>query len=229
MNRPTTIVEHPKCGRTWLRVCLLKYESLLYNTGKTYPSTFNSFNIKFSHKLKFSEQMGGIIYLTRDPRDTIVSYSRYSRGLQPDEWKKNHSWHEMIPKTIKKVFRFNRSWHTELSQEVESRKRLPHKIVHYEDMKKDMVHEFKEVLKFLKIERDDDKIAVVVEFSSFENMKRYQQENSFGNLGFMKNKVRRGIVGGYKDELTLKEIRLCNKELSKHSYIPWLKRYIEDV
>ncbi len=79
LSFPYVVLSFPKSGRTWLRAILGKYLELTH--GIVFTTEFDNVardklpKIKFTHNLhRMSYFSGKIIFLTRDPRDVVVSY-----------------------------------------------------------------------------------------------------------------------------------------------------------
>ena len=104
-----------------------------------------------------------------------------------------------IPRTVE----FLQAWAPELE------KTRAHLLVRYEDMRGDTARILGEILAFMGIKASEAEICRVVEETSFENMKRMEQNRTFdsGSRRLMIKdsdnpesfKVRRGKVGGYTD------------------------------
>lgn len=228
------VVSFEKSGRTWLRVMLVKLISdklgvkqkldpQFMTLGKKFP------NIVFSHaggnqksnKLNFAKLLRRkkIIFLVRDPRDVVVSlyheYTKrrkiYSGGISEFIRDRNYG--------LEKVIHFMNYW----SAEIYGRENY-FLLVRFEDMKKDTIKEMKRIVDFLGVDVRDEVISAAVEYGSLENMKKLEQENAFkdkrmkaGGKDPNSFKVRKGKVGGFKEELSKKDIKYVNNLMEKLS------------
>jgi len=147
----------------------LKTHSYLFNINDEYPFT------NFNNSL-------GVIYIVRDPRNVVTSFSKY-KGITHEEsadymingsgdgltwtntWAKNfHSW---------KIFR-------------EYEKYL---LIKYEDLINNRELTFLNVLKFLhkvknvKFKLDKSKFDNVIKTTTFDNMQKLEKQNGFSEAG----------------------------------------------
>ena len=235
------IVSIPKSGRTWLRVFLQAYFYALQNREFRFDKYElpNGDKLMFTHDLwrhlttaRFGNRVRGkslipwrasrgkpILLLARDPRDVMVSLffqwtrrkSRLSQMSLDDMMRDPRLGIERI------VFIMN-AWIAEWSN------RPNFKLLRYEDCRLDTKRVFQDMLTFFGWgEIDESALARSLEFSSFENMKRMEAAGTFqtkqlsvGKAGDPESfKVRRGIVGGYKDYLSPENIGFLNQALTK--------------
>lgn len=263
------LVSYPKSGRTWLRMMLAK---ILKDTG---IDTDKNEMILCTHKncndiYKDYGKEKRIVLLIRDPGDVVVS--------QFHELRINKSWQLGLPNTtisqfirgfsvkktntytiadaiapdksgqrrfgINSVIDYMNEWFMDLKNIKE------HKIITYEEMKKDTFSVLKEVVEFVGYECDDEHIRTAVEYSSFSNMRKIEEEqieNSNGlglpfhklkkhgnkenpnllrkykgNFGKSKQatRVRRGKVRGYLDELSESDIAYINDSKKYLLHLP---------
>lgn len=160
-----------------------------------------------------------VVFLFRDPRDVIVStvYMRkyvegFRRNLPPFPlmgfrdifyWELGHyhkTYTELLPSWVK----FNRK----------------DKInVRYEDLKKESVQVLKKIVEFLNVNIKESTIKKVVEKYSFKNVSGREE-----GIEDIRSHYRKGIVGGWKDNLSIKDSNILNisllKTLVKLKYMP---------
>jgi len=101
-------------------------------------------------------------------------------------------------------------------------------VVRYEDMRLQPELAMTRILEFIGTPGSDDQIRDAVAFSSYENMKKLEEENAFGDKSLVPGdkgnpnsyKVRRGKVGGYRDYFNDRELttidELVRTGLSPH-------------
>jgi hypothetical protein len=186
-----------------------------------------------------------IIFLIRDPGDVVVSQFRELEAAKP--WRLNKA--PTISKFIRGVFvkeviAYMNEWFSSLRDVKKS------KIITYEEMKKDAFSVLKEVVEFVGYECDDEHIRAAVEYGSFSNMKKIEEEqieNSNGldfsphklkkhgnkenpnllrkykgNFGKEKQptRVRRGKVRGYESELRKDDVLYINIAKKQYLHLP---------
>jgi hypothetical protein len=222
-----TIISYPKTGRTWLRVLIGKaicdhaglHETMLLNTPRLTAEAGLSVT-RFTHddaslnaaqhyrtletrKTRFRNQK--VIFLARDPRDTMVScYFQATRRV--DQFDGTIS--EFIRDDrlgIRKYVQFANVWYENRS--------IPqgYLTLHYEAMKADTHAAVRQVLDFLGAQAIPDAIIEqAVEYSSFENMKKLEKARQFQEARMQPGdasdpesfKVRKGSVGGFGEYLS---------------------------
>jgi hypothetical protein len=183
---------------------------------------------KRPHELDPSrEKLAGkkVILLARDPRDVIVSYYHHKSRREPlrDFWwfqKKRKETHSRFEGTLADfleqeiggfdtLLRYYAIW--------EKARHTPGAflLLRYEDMQADPAAQLRRVLDFIGLSRiSDAEVKEAVEYASFRNMQKIEageEVKSFklkaGDVSDPNSyKVRRGKVGGYRDELTPEQI-----------------------
>ncbi len=226
------VVSYRKSGRTWLRMMLGRVISLKYNIPHDkletqFMTLFKSApNVVFSHagctksdnKIDFRRLLKRkkIVFLVRDPKDDIVSlYNDYVHRAQ--SYTKSISEFVRDEKQgIMPLIRYMNGWVEEMERRSDD-----FLLVKYEDMKEDPARELKRVVRFLEIDVSDEVIADAVEYSSFQNMRKMEVQNTFkdarmrtkdtGNVNAFK--TRKGKVGSYKEELSQEDITFLEQEI----------------
>ncbi len=233
VNPDIYIVSYPKCGRTWLRVMLLKYLEKLSLTLQEFNDRAlvgiqDGLVIRFEHdqgnwvpapprvdQLRFdSAKYAGkkVVFLVRDPRDVLVS-SWYHLKYRERIYRGNLS--EFIREDlvgIQKVVEFMNMW-------VEHRN-VPDgfHLMTYESLHHAPVHHFEEMLKFMGADVESEAVPLAVQASSFERMKHMEKTGSLeeawmrpgANNSNESLKVRKGEVGGFENELPNRDIEYLN-------------------
>jgi len=148
------------------------------------------------------------VYILRDPRSVLMSYYHHCiHDTDNYEWKFDTFLDEMLAYgCIKRLEPYILRWDKQVLQWVERSKVQPVKIVKYEDMIRDRRQVLSEVIDFVGISCEEADIALAVERSSFENMRKeeetYGAEPYSGDKGERGYFVRRGKVDGWKEEMT---------------------------
>lgn len=173
------------------------------------------------------EKLAGkkVILIARDPRDVIVSYYHHKKNREPlrDFWwfqKKRKETHSRFRGTLAEfleqdiggfdtLLRYYAVW--------EKARQTPASflMLRYEDMQTDPAGQLRRVLDFIGLPQiTDAEVKEAVEYASFHNMRKIEsgeEVKSFklkaGDVNDPNSyKVRRGKVGGYRDELTPDQI-----------------------
>ena len=172
-----------------------------------------------------------IIFLVRDPKDTIVSFYFQATKRRGQTHINNIS--ELIRDDflgIKKILKFHKIWY--------DNQKIPKDflLIKYEDLKKDTLGNLKKVMEFLEVKNlRDDLIENAVEFSSFERMKKMESSKQFKEKALMNPgnpedkdsyKVRKGKVGGYVDYLSAEDIAYIDKAMEEIG-CPFYGKHVE--
>jgi Sulfotransferase domain len=164
-----------------------------------------------------------VVLLVRHPADVAVSqYQQWRHRMRPNkktlnaypEHDETVSLAEFVierPAGLRRVIDFMNGWAREMP-------RLPQLlVVRYEDLRARPEATLGELLTFMGTPGTQDEVRAAVEFASFENMQRLEARRTFWLSGGhmlprdrnnpQSFKVRRGKVGGYRDDFTAAEIR----------------------
>jgi hypothetical protein len=181
------------------------------------------------------EKLAGkkVILMVRDPRDVIVSYYHHKSRREPlrDFWwfqKKRKETHSRFEGTLADflaqdiggfdtLLRYYAIW--------EKARHTPGSfmLLRYEDMQTDPAGELRRVLDFSGLSQiTDAEVKEAVEYASFHNMRKIEageEVKSFklkaGDVNDPNSyKVRRGKVGGYRDELTPAQIERLEAKMA---------------
>ena len=230
------VVSFQKCGKTWLRLMLAQAISLKYKIRKIHldlqlMTWFRPIpNILISHagstkdnnKLDFIKlfQKKKIIFLVRDPRDIVVSLFHGSRTR--DKVYSGNNVSEFIRDKnsgFPKIINFLNTWADHLGK----RKKGSYIIVQYEDMKKDAAKQLGRIFEFMNIDMPTAIIQDVVGYGSFQNMRKLEMSGKIKDYRMLPGdkkdptsfRTRKGKIGGYKDELSKKDIAYLNSYMKK--------------
>jgi hypothetical protein len=239
------IVSYPKSGRTWLRVMLTKYmqksEHLSIDSLDAWKVSRMSKRVdlfEFTHEqaehklmiradeLCFDEdrfQQRKVLFLHRDPRDTAVSM--YFHLSKREKIAKNTFYtgtlHQLLRDKLfglEKVVAFNQMW---LANGGRCKDFMA---ISYEELRENPVENLARILAFLgDASPDKEVIREVVDAASFERMQKEEQEGRYDHesLALRKQgdadalKVRRGIVGGYKDYFSEEDLRYADQVIEE--------------
>ncbi len=242
------IVSFPKSGRTWLRVILCRAlakhygfpdERCLYLERITAAAGLPT--VAFTHDdaatdewySQLSRDKGiyagkRIVFLVRDPRDILVSYFFHKTKRFAASWALGLSDFVRSPFFgIRKILSFYQIWWQA------SNVPLSFSVCKYEDLHKDALLFCQQVLSWLGLPSvPDGVLSEAIEFASFDNLKKLEAQNWFGNKVLRpanpddqdSYKTRRGVVGGYRDYLTEEDLRYVNAKIAR-SKCPLLRDY----
>ncbi len=228
------IVSHPKCGRTWVRIMLLKYLELIGAGDASQPFHDKTLVqlprgrvVKFDHhqsnlfpipyragQLSFDKPTSPragkrVVLLVRDPRDVVVSFwymLHHATGVYRNDLS---SFIRDDLLGIPKIVAFMNLWIDHAGDMKDFF------LISYEQITRSPLHRFRELLEFIGSTVDSEALKTAVAETSFEKMKRMEREGKIREPWMLTGakdsdrsmKVRRGKVGGYLEELTAKDIR----------------------
>lgn len=211
------VVSFPKSGRTWLRLILDGLDVAVEYThaGAAHRLAAHSDSLN----TEAASQYDRIVFLHRDPRDTVVSgYHQVTKrltnvytGSMSDFVRDRHH-------GIEKVVRFNRMWLDLVHADSNMLS------VRYEEMHADAGAVIARVLSHFGESRSSEQIHEAVEQNRFDVLQRREISGDFSAeyrkiLGSPSSpdpnglKVRRGRVGNYAVELEPADIDYCNRFL----------------
>ena len=215
---------YPKSGNTWLRFIFSHLKTRCtreldfkevdriipeYGLHQDFIRALTRPRLLKTH-LAYHSRMRKAVYLVRNPKDVYVSYFHYLKKKLPEgttisRFVQNsgfraYEWHEHVA-----------SWHNNPEA----------LIVRYEDLlanTSDTVHRILTHLSHLQI--DPDMVDEAILFSSFDRMKKVEQEKG---RGFLTKKdqarstkfLRKGKKGSWKEELSDKDVQLILQRSQK--------------
>ena len=230
------VVSYQKCGRTWLRVMIgyflqkkfkLQEEEILKITQsapyyKKIQPSMPKFMFKHddnAHRKQANELSPNkdiyndkkVIFLSRDPRDVIVSnFYHMTYRINSNKLK----FEDFVKKFFSGIIKYYNIW----ANYGFNKNRL---LIRYEDLHTSTSEKLFDILNFVdkNIQPETKEINFAIKYASFENMKKYESENRFNSSilenqgGYKSSKIRKGKVGGFKDIMT-KDLQLyCEKEM----------------
>jgi len=205
-------------SKYWLILQDKKYMGV--EKGFGFMKSHSCFVSLFNNWFTNSHNTAGYIYIVRDPRDIVISWSNHA-NLSYDEsinfmidfrscieWAQTKS---LLPDNIKPQT-FVSSWDEHVLSWTNNRLEVPKLILKYEDLvyKKDeslklMMSFFEKNFNF-KFDFADQKIANILETTSFNKLKSHEEKNGFAEAtsgAFF----RKGIKNQWKHELNVKQIK----------------------
>ncbi len=235
------LISYPKCGRTWVRLVLGVYAlngregdpleldrltaelpelSSVRVSHDDYPHWKPYTDI---HKDKSMYAGKRVALMVRDPRDVVVSYYfQYTRrgdrkGANDADFSGSMSdfVHHPIG-GIRSIVAFYNAW--------AAGRTVPDGflLVPYEDVHANPSTTFRGLIDFFGWpDNGEQALASAISFGSFDNMKKLEAQNALNSVRLRRPtdgdpesfKVRRGIVGGYRDYLTADDITFIDAYL----------------
>jgi hypothetical protein len=242
-KRKYEIVSYPKCGRTWVRFMLgnmfnehfrlgldndemlelkkkVHYRNLgipfieMHHDGDAYKKHLSE--IAFRTKRYTGKR---ILFLMRDPRDVVVSQfhqlSRRQGLIDTDLSSFIRSDDGGLPCIVK----FYNEWLANIGCTRE------YLLLRYEDLKTDTFGQLKRLTGFFGLgDIPDSCLQNAIEASSFARMQKLEKKGAFSNERMRPTdpndtqtfKVRKGKVGGYKEECSSEDIEFINGYIREH-------------
>jgi len=247
------VVSYPKCGRTWVRMMLGHY--LLRERAGDPLEVFGLTRrepgvptVEFTHddypQLKPSGRLVAdksiysgkrVVLLVRDPRDVLVSYyfqyTRRGAKERANDAQFDGTISDFIRQDIgalRSIVAFYNIW---------VRNRTVPTSLHllrYEALHHDPASELRALIDFLGLPdfgataRDN-----AIRFATFENMRRLEETDALRNDRLRSTvagdpeafKVRRGVVGGYRDYLSADDIAYVEDHIAREldAFYPWYR------
>ncbi|KAL7051812.1 hypothetical protein ACKWTF_004639 [Chironomus riparius] len=166
-----------------------------------------------------------IIYVTRNPKDASVSWFYHHRNMGMYEGAKT----DFIEAFVKDLTLFSPMndhvidfWNIRFQPII--------LFLFFEDMKRNLSQEVKKVMKFMEkdyLQDEIDKLCVHLSFDSIQKNKMINKEEIIEQMSSMTGKeynpqkfsfIRKGKVGGYKQELTPEENEMLDEYIKKAEY-----------
>jgi hypothetical protein len=148
-----------------------------------------------------------VVYVTRDPRDVMVSYWHYRKFLSAD-----------FNLSLAEFLRSDDHWPCEWDAHVASwllpRTHPNLLMVRYEDLHRDAGGVLRNVLNFAGVKPDEARIHAAVEASRFEKMRAAEETHGVhGKAGDPGERfVRKGRVGAWQEEMGEAELRIIEEK-----------------
>ncbi len=220
------LVGYPRSGTTWLAFMLANaikpdpHEELSLKTFGRYVPDANDLYFWGKGSLDELERLPSprlirlhapydpafprVVYVVRDPRDTLVSHYHFLRLTRP----------EFALSLPEFVAASEEHWPVEWDEHVTRWLRAPHRarlVVRYEEMHERPRAALERVLAFCGLSLPEALVAAAVEESRFARMQRAEERGSIWNRSREEREVRRGEIGGWRDELDEASVRAIER------------------
>ncbi|XP_056410624.1 sulfotransferase 1C4-like [Hyla sarda] len=158
-----------------------------------------------------------VIYVARNPRDTVTSYYYFDQMLlfHPDP----NPWEGYLERFMRGDVGWG-SWYDHVKGFWEMKEKLNVLYIYFEDLKKTPLQEIQKVANFLGKNLPDETLGRIVRLSSFENMRANPMANysdfpreilDQSKAGFM----RKGKVGDWKTLFTIRQNELFEEDYKR--------------
>jgi hypothetical protein len=229
---PIVFVSAAKSGRTWIRVMLSKVWQDRYQAPSDQMIHFDNYHrhdaripiILWSHSFtggrgnptkmirrasqKFKEKK--LIYLFRNPRDVVVS-AYYARTHRPQDNRRRNPIERSLTEFVTDADDGLPAKVRSLNYSAETLPDIPSRLVlQYEALRADPSAGLRRIGEFLNMNLTEAEIAAATAYADFENMQDLERRHVFSHFEMRPAdlsdpnsfKVRRGKIGGYRDELS---------------------------
>ena len=193
-------------------------QSLINLNNKTnYLKTHNAMCTVNNHKFTNIQNTLGAIYIVRDPRDVLISYSSYMEKSMDEALKfmlnkETYEVGEFKKKIYNKTLLGSWSDHYNSWKNYKSREII---IIKYEDMVNSASSTFLKVLtylsKIIKIDVDHTKMDKAIEETSFKNLKSLEINEGFKTNPSKNEFFRKGVVGDWREKLNKEQVEKIEK------------------
>jgi hypothetical protein len=204
-------VSYPKSGRTWVRFALhqlgvadricFHHDTFEFNAPDKPPP-----DLDFEQRLRRCRGWGPTVYLTREPRDILVSLYFQVTGRFEDFFHYRGTISELIRDDYfgaRHLKAFRDQWEDLCRQGLATR-------ISYEQCHQDLGAVLRRVLQHFQIDATDAAIEEAAKSARFENMKAIEEGGSFQypwlRLRNGAPKVRHGVPGGYRGQLPVADL-----------------------
>ena len=175
--------------------------------GNIFVKTHNAMCTINGNKFTNKQNSLGAIYIVRDPRDIIISYSNFLKKSYDEVAtylfnSENFEYSNINGKQFD--FTLTGSWSDNYNS-WKNYKSIEVLIIKYEDIISDTQNTFTKIIKYLNkidnIKIDNEKIKSCINLTSFKNLRKIEEEKGFIEKGFGEFFFRKGKVGDWKDKL----------------------------
>lgn len=234
------IVGHPKSGMTWMEF-LLSYailerendNAVTFRTQYDYVPDLSAVGprdplflgcyagrpaprVFFTHTPSDPRLLRGrVVYVLRDPRDVLVSYYHHHR-------RRVQGFNLSLSAFVRKEDTYPCPWDVHVRGWLEGPRRERIFVVRYEELRADTAGGLAQILQFCAVPHTPANIERAVRLSDFKRMKEVEQAFPENKPVYEKGAtfVRRGKVGGWRDELSAADIAYLQERLG-----PTMKAY----
>ena len=235
------LASYPKSGRTWLRYILSYYfvlafgldcsvdlhqmfsvlPNLDWDADQGLPAFVSGPAIGFVPLLAVTHERPGLfrhhdvpaIYMTRDVRDVLVSAYFHATRHKCDFQGDIDAFVRDRNRGLHQVAKHYNSWASYLSK-------VPHRVISYESLSSDPQTTVSSAIEFLNLEPSTPLITQAIAAAEIGKMRSMEVEAGLPGHRYDRSdpdalRVRRGLVGGYGDYLSVRTCLWIHEEWSK--------------
>jgi hypothetical protein len=159
------------------------------------------------HPVINTKVTAGAVYIVRNPLDVAISLANHISGTIDDAIDMMETRGTETLVSERSVYEVYGSW----SQHVESWTRKPHQAIYvmrYEQMLEDPERTFGALARHLLLKPREDQLRLAIERSSFENLRKQEEEGGFKEKPEKAERFfRSGKSGEWQDKLTRRQVR----------------------
>ncbi len=153
------------------------------------------------------------LYIVRDPRDVLPSFSKHM-GVDIDvglKWMTDK--YRTLNASETRVADYISDWATNVSSYMHDKERNT-LLVRYEDIRANPISEFRKILTHFGIDPVVERVKRAIELVELDKLRKKEQEKGFiESSPHAKNQFfGKGEIGGYKNKLTVKQINTIEKK-----------------
>lgn len=232
IERPSYVLaSYPKSGRTWLHYMLVTYYAAKYGLKPQkrvismarreprMPSiilTHDGKTSAFWCRSKWAYAGSQVVFLSRDPRDAIVSHFHHCRSREEVYHGSMSGFLRNQYYGIDSVIGFLNDWWQARQQP------QGFHLCRYEDFLTNTRDEFVKLLHFLNEEEiDQQALDLALESGSFRNMRQREEGRAMSLSGLTQavrtedaRKIRKGKAGGYREELSPEDVAYLDERVA---------------
>ena len=204
-------------SKNWIP--MQEYLNLAYS--KIFVKTHNAMCTINGNSFTNSKQSLGAIYLVRDPRDVVMSYSDHLQQNHNDVVQSllnSNTFEEGMIDNKKYNFTLLGSWSDHYNS-WKDYKGINVLIIKYEDLVRNTFLTFEKILKhlssFIQITLNKDRINECIKITKFDNLKDLEQKDGFKERGNGEFFFRSGKVGVWKTKLDVELVKKIEKKFYK--------------
>ena len=153
------------------------------------------------------EATASVLYFVRNPLDVAVSFAHHSGHDRYDRMinhmaQDENSFCETNATEVNQLRQKLLSWSSHVKSWVDAPGIRVH-VLRYEDMKLRPEETFAEAVRFAGFADDPARVKKAIEFSRFEEMKKQEEKDGFGEkMPLAKSFFRKGEIGSWREKLT---------------------------
>uniref|UniRef100_A0A803J306 Sulfotransferase n=1 Tax=Xenopus tropicalis TaxID=8364 RepID=A0A803J306_XENTR len=161
-----------------------------------------------------------VIYVARNPRDTVTSYYYFDHMVQIHPAPGN--WEEYLHRFMKGDVGWG-SWYDQVKGFWEQKDQHNILYLFFEDIKQNPIHEIRKVMRFLDKDLPEEVLEKIVHLSSFDQMK----DNPMANFSAFPSDVvdqshykfmRKGKVGDWKSHFTVQQNEMFEEKYQQQMH-----------